>query len=272
MAREVQRTRIDLLLVERGLAETREKAKRLIMAGEVFVNGERVDKPSRSFSSDVEISVKSPEKYVSRGGYKIESAWEVFKFEISGKVACDVGASTGGFTDFLLQKGAEKVYSVDVGRGQLHWKLRNDPRVVVMEKVNARYLDENTCGEKVDLITCDVSFISLEKIIPAFPKVLKDGGEVVLLIKPQFEAQRDKVKKGLALDKHVHISVIRDIIKSLRESGFSPCNLTFSKIRGAKGNIEYFVHSKLGRCHDDLDIEGVVKDAWRYFNLEGTEL
>lgn len=271
MAREVQRMRIDLLLVKRGLVETREKAKRLIMAGVVFVNGEKVDKPSRSFTTDAAISVKTPEKYVSRGGYKIESAWEVFKFEISGKVACDVGASTGGFTDFLLQNGAKRVYAVDVGRGQLHWKLRNDPRVVVMEKVNARYLDEDTCGEKVDLITCDVSFISLKKIIPAFTRVLKHGGEAVLLIKPQFEAKKNEVKKGLALNKRVHIDVIGDIIRNLRESGFSPCGLTFSKIRGAKGNIEYFVHTRLGKCHDDLDIEGAVEDAWRYFNLEGTE-
>ena len=270
MAREVQKVRIDQLLVKRGLAETREKAKRLVMAGEVFVNGEKVDKPSKSFDEDVEIFVRTPEKYVSRGGYKIESAWEAFKFDVSGKIVCDIGASTGGFTDFLLQKGARKVYALDVGRGQLHWKLRNDPRVVVMEKVNARYLDEKTLGEKVDMVTCDVSFISLKKIIPAFRKVLKVNGEVIALIKPQFEAKREEVKKGLVLDKYVHIRVLGDIIKTLEESGVPPCGLAFSKVRGTKGNVEYFVYSKLGEGQEVIDVEKVVESAWKYFNLEGS--
>ena len=262
--------RIDQLLVKKGFVETREKAKRLIMAGEVFVNGEKVDKPSRNFDENVNIFVKTPEKYVSRGGYKIESAWKYFKFDVSGKVVCDIGASTGGFTDFLLQNGAKKVYAVDVGKGQLHWKLRNDPRVVVMEKVNARYLNEESLGERVDLITCDVSFISLRKIIPVFQKLLKENGEVVLLVKPQFEAKREEVKKGLALNKYVHIRVLRDIIKTLEENGFSPCDLTFSKVRGTKGNIEYFIYSKLGGCQKAFDVERVVNKAWEYFNLEGS--
>ena len=271
MAREVQKIRIDQLLVKKGLVETREKAKRLVMAGEVFVNGDRVDKPSRIFDENVEIFVKTPEKYVSRGGYKIESAWEVFKFDVSGKKVCDIGSSTGGFTDFLLQNGAEKVYAVDVGRGQLHWKLRSDPRVVVMEKVNARYLDESVLGERVDLITCDVSFISLKKIIPVFRKLLKDCGEVVALVKPQFEAKREEVKKGLVLDKYVHIKVLRDIIDILEENMVPPRDLTFSKVRGAKGNIEYFVYSKFGEGQGVVNVERVVNDAWRYFGLEGSE-
>ena len=271
MAREVQKMRIDQLLVKRGFAETREKAKRLVMAGEVFVNGERVDKPSKSFDEDVEIFVKAPEKYVSRGGYKIESAWEIFEFDVEGKTVCDIGASTGGFTDFLLQKGAKKVYAIDVGRGQLHWKLRSDPRVVVMEKVNARYLDENSLGEKVNLITCDVSFISIKKIIPSFRKILKENGEVVTLVKPQFEAKREEVKKGIVLNKYVHTRVLGDIIKVLEENGFSPCDLTFSKVRGTKGNIEYFIYSKFGGCQKKFNIETVVNAAWKYFDLEGSE-
>ncbi len=267
MAGKVQKVRIDRLLVEMGFVETREKAKRLIMAGEVYVDDERVDKPSKSYSKDSKISVKSPEKYVSRGGYKIESAWEVFKFNIRGKVACDIGASTGGFTDFLLQKGAKKVYAVDVGRGQLHWKLRNDPRVVVMERVNARYL--TSLEDRVDLVTCDVSFISLKKIIPSVRGIIKDGGEAVLLVKPQFEAERTEVKKGLMLNKSVHERVLRNIIKVLEEEGFSILNATFSRIRGAKGNVEYFVHTKLGGESRNLAIDNLVKSAWRYFKLEG---
>jgi 23S rRNA (cytidine1920-2'-O)/16S rRNA (cytidine1409-2'-O)-methyltransferase len=269
LADKIQKVRIDQLLVERGIVDSREKAKRLIMAGQVLVNGEVVDKPGKTVRKDADIVLKEHEKYVGRGGYKIESAWEVFKFNVEGKVVCDIGASTGGFTDFLLQKGAKRVYAVDVGRGQIHWKLRNDPRVVVMEKVNARYLKPEDLGEKVDFVTCDVSFISVKKIIPSIKKILKKSGRALILVKPQFEAGKKEVKKGVVRNKSVHERVIRDIIKKLNEEGFSVFGVTFSKVRGTKGNIEYFVYAGLEKESDHVDIEGAIESAWFFFKMEG---
>ena len=269
MAGEVQKVRLDQLLLDRGLVESREKARRLIMAGEVLVNGEVVDKPGRRVRADSKIEVKEKERYVGRGGYKIESAWEDFKFDVSGKVVCDIGASTGGFTDFLLQRGAKKVYAVDVGRGQLHWRLRNDPRVVVMEKFNARYLTEEDLGEKVDFVTCDVSFISVKKIIPAIRRILKDGGEALILVKPQFEAGKKDVKGGVVKDKGVQKRVLRDIIDELERNGFAVKGLTFSKVRGVKGNIEYFVLAEKGEGSGKVDPDQVVERAWSFFGMEG---
>ena len=270
MAGEVQKVRLDQLLVERGIVESREKARRLIMAGEVLVEGEIVDKPGKKVRVDSKIEVKEKERYVGRGGYKIESAWEELGFDVSGKVVCDIGSSTGGFTDFLLQKGAKKVYAVDVGRGQLHWKLRNDPRVVVMEKFNARYLTEEDLGEKVDFVTCDVSFISVKKIISAIRRILKDGGEALILIKPQFEAGKRDVKGGVVKDKGVQKRVLRDIIDELGRSGFSIKGLTFSKVKGMKGNIEYFVFVKKGGGSGKVDPDEVVERAWSFFGMEGS--
>ncbi len=263
MGEKVKKMRLDQLLVEKGFVGSREKAKRLIMAGEVLVNGEVIYKPAVKVEIDADINLKTKEKYVSRGGYKIESAWKVFKFDVAGKVVCDIGASTGGFTDFLLQMGAKKVYAVDVGRGQLHWKLRNDPRVVLLEKINARYLTEEDLGEKVDFVTCDVSFISILKIVPAIKRVLKEGGEFLLLIKPQFEAGKNFVKNGIVDDPEVHFSVLKKVIGELNEKGLNVKGATFSGLKGAKGNIEYFVYgfNKDSSVVKLSDIEEVVKTA-----------
>ncbi len=246
MGGKIPKERIDVLLVKKGFFESREVARRHVMAGLVLVDGELVDKPGRRVPEDSEIELKERPKYVGRGGYKIESAWKVFGFDVKGKVVCDIGASTGGFTDFLLKKGAKKVYAVDVGRGQLHWKLRNDPRVVVMEEKNARYLSRDDLGEEVDFVTCDVSFISLEKIIPAVKRILKEGGKALFLVKPQFEAGREHVKKGIVKDDRVHVEVLRRILEFLEDSGFSIRGLTPSMLKGSKGNIEYFVLFSLG--------------------------
>ncbi len=262
MGGKISKERLDVLLVKRGFFDSRETARRHVMAGLVFVNGEKIDKPGRRVLENSEISLKEPPKYVSRGGYKIESAWKVFRFEVEGKVACDIGASTGGFTDFLLKKGAKKVYAVDVGTGQLHWKLRNDPRVVVMEKVNARHISEKDLGEKVDLVTCDVSFISLEKIIPAISRILKGEGKALLLVKPQFEAGKEYVTKGVVRDPKIHIMVLNRILKSLRNAGFSVNGLTPSMLKGPKGNIEYFVLASSQGEDSEPNVEEVVKKAF----------
>jgi 23S rRNA (cytidine1920-2'-O)/16S rRNA (cytidine1409-2'-O)-methyltransferase len=257
--------RLDQLVLERGLVESREKAKTLIMAGKVLVNGEKVTKASKLVPEDANVELLEEPKYVSRGGYKLESAFESFKIDVSGKVACDIGASTGGFTDFLLQRGAKKVYAVDVGYGQLHWKLRNDPRVVVMEKVNARYLNPDDLGEKVDVVTCDVSFISLKKIIPAISRILKNIGDAVLLVKPQFEAPRRFVKRGIVKDPDVHLEVLGEIRKRLIENGFILKGCCFSKIKGTEGNIEYFFWVKKEGENAEIDLKNIVEQAWRFF-------
>ncbi len=252
-----EKIRLDKLLVERRLVESRERAKRLIMAGMVIVDGVVVDKPGKEVGSSAEIRLKEKEKYVSRGGYKIESVWRRFRFDVKGKVACDIGASTGGFTNFLLQMGAKRVYAVDVGRGQLHWKLRNDERVVVLEKFNARYLTEKDLGGKVDLVTCDVSFISVLKILPSIKRVLRCGGEYLVLVKPQFEAPKHVVKKGVVRDPEVHVKVLEKVVKFLSAHRFSISGVAFSEIRGPKGNIEFFVygHSSEGLESGELDLE-----------------
>ncbi|MCD6450177.1 MAG: TlyA family RNA methyltransferase [Thermotogaceae bacterium] len=266
----MNKLRADELLLHYGLVESREKAKRLIMAGEVYINGEKVDKASRRYSVDSEVTVKKPEKYVSRGGYKIESAWKKFNFDVRDKVCCDIGASTGGFTDFLLQHGARKVYAIDAGRGQLHWKLRKDNRVCVMEKTNARYITIENLGEKVDFVTCDVSFISVSKIIQSIYNILKDKGEFLILIKPQFEATREKVKKGVVKNKETHKEVISKIIDALLEAEFFVKDIWYSEIKGPKGNIEYFVYGTKEKVSTDKEnyfriVSNVVEQAHRYF-------
>ena len=254
------KTRLDVLLVERGLAESREKAKAIIMAGEVFVDGQREDKAGTSFPEKVVIEVKgSPLKYVSRGGLKLEKAMTHFDVTLEGKVCMDVGASTGGFTDCMLQNGAKKVYAVDVGNGQLAWKLRQDERVVCMEKTNIRYVTREQIAEPIEFSSIDVAFISLTKVLEPVKALLTPDGEVVALIKPQFEAGREQVgKKGVVRDKAVHhfqvnrfvsdkavhLEVVERILAYASGIGFQILNLEFSPIKGPEGNIEYLVHLK----------------------------
>ena len=244
MAKEKER--LDVLLVSRGLAPSREKAKTLIMAGEVFVNGQREDKPGTTFeeSKITSLEVKGDTlPYVSRGGLKLEKAVNDFGFSLQGKVCMDIGASTGGFTDCMLQNGAAKVYSVDVGHGQLDWKLRSDERVVCMEKTNFRYMVRDDIEDDLDFASCDVSFISLTKILLPARRLLKDGGEMVCLIKPQFEAGKDKVgKKGVVRDPAVHKEVVHRIFDYMGIAGFEVLHLDFSPIKGPEGNIEYLIH------------------------------
>ena len=239
--------RLDVLLVKRNLAESREKAKAIIMSGNVFVNGNREDKAGTTFDEEkAQIEIKGHTlPYVSRGGLKLEKAIEVFGVDVKGKVCMDIGASTGGFTDCMLQNGAVKVYSVDVGHGQLDWKLRNDERVVCMERTNMRYMTEDDIDEKASFVSIDVSFISLTKILPAVYRILNTGGEVVALIKPQFEAGREKVgKKGVVRDPAVHLEVIEKVIAYASTIAMEPCHLSFSPIKGPEGNIEYLLHLK----------------------------
>lgn len=237
--------RLDILLVQGGYAPSREKAKAVIMAGSVFVDGQREDKAGAVFDPDkVHIEVKgNHQKYVSRGGLKLEKAVAQFGLTLGGLVCMDIGASTGGFTDCMLQNGASKVYSVDVGHGQLDWKLRNDERVVCMEKTNFRYMQPGDIQDKLDFASVDVSFISLTKILLPARALLADEGEMVCLIKPQFEAGRDKVgKKGVVREPKVHEEVIRKVIDYADFIGFDVLHLDFSPIKGPEGNIEYLVH------------------------------
>lgn len=239
--------RLDIILVNQGLAASREKAKTVIMAGEVFVNGQREDKAGSTFDPEkVTIEVKSKQlKYVSRGGLKLEKAVDCFDFDINGCICMDIGASTGGFTDCMLQNGASKVYSIDVGHGQLDWKLRNDDRVVCMEKTNFRYMQPGDLEDEIDFASCDVSFISLIKILLPARGLLRDEGQLVCLIKPQFEAGRDKVgKKGVVRDESVHVEVVDKIVRFAKVCGFEILNLDYSPIRGPEGNIEYLIHLK----------------------------
>jgi len=236
--------RLDVLIFSRGLAESREKAKAIIMSGIVFINGEREDKAGQSFDVDVLIEIKGHTlKYVSRGGLKLEKAMSNFDVTVEGKICMDVGSSTGGFTDCMLQNGAIKVYAVDVGHGQLDWKLRQDERVVVMEKTNMRYVEPKDIADKIDFASIDVSFISLSKILIPVKNLLTEDAQIVCLIKPQFEAGREKVgKKGVVRDKTVHIDVIEKVIEFSISIGFEALNLEFSPVKGPEGNIEYLLH------------------------------
>ena len=236
--------RLDVLLVERGLADSRQRAQAVIMAGEVFSGTRRLDKPGMALEEDVPLEVRGKLRYVSRGGLKLEKAMAVFDLpSLQGAVAIDAGASTGGFTDCMLQNGAAKVYAVDVGYGQLAWALRNDPRVVCMERTNVRYLTKDDIPEPLDFGSVDVSFISLRLILPALRPLLKETGELVCLVKPQFEAGREKVgKKGVVRDKAVHREVLEQFLRHAAESQFFVKDLTFSPIRGPEGNIEYLGH------------------------------
>ena len=243
----LKKERLDVLLVNKGFSESREKAKRTIMAGIVYVNGEKEDKAGTTFDPEVEIEVRGNVlPYVSRGGLKLEKAIKEFGVSCEGKVCLDIGASTGGFTDCMLQNGAVKVFAIDVGHGQLDWKLRNDERVVCMEKTNIRYVKPEDLGELASLVSIDVSFISLQLVLPVVKTLIKDDCQVVCLIKPQFEAGRDQVgKKGVVRDKKVHVEVIEKTLSFAYSIGFELKGLTFSPIKGPEGNIEYLAELML---------------------------
>ena len=256
------KTRLDVLLVERGFMESRQKAQAVIMSGSVFVAGQRVDKPGTAVPNEADIEVRGHVlRYVSRGGLKLEKAMKSFPLTLEGKVCADIGASTGGFTDCMLQNGAVKVYSVDVGYGQLDWKLRNDERVVCMERTNARYLTHEEIPDELDFASIDVSFISLKLIFPALHGLLRDGGEIACLIKPQFEAGREKVgKKGVVRDPAVHLEVLENFLVHAKESGFTVVDITYSPIRGPEGNIEYLGYlRKADEPNGEFDLAAIVE-------------
>ena len=236
--------RLDVLLVNRNLAESREKAKAIIMAGIVYVDGQKEDKAGTAFEDTVSIEVRGATlKYVSRGGLKLEKAMMHFGVTLDGKICMDVGSSTGGFTDCMLQNGAVKVYAVDVGHGQLAWKLREDPRVICMEKTNIRYVTEADIPDKIQFASIDVSFISLTKVLGPVKALLEEDGQIVCLIKPQFEAGREKVgKKGVVREKSTHLEVIGQVMDYAKEIGYGILNLEFSPIKGPEGNIEYLLY------------------------------
>ena len=237
----MSKIRLDKLLFERGLVDSREIGRRLIMAGEVRVAGQMIFKPASSVLRDIEIELISRPRFVSRGGEKLEAAIQSWQIELSNKVCADIGASTGGFTDCLLQNGAKKVYAIDVGRGILHWKLRNDPRIVVLEGTNARYLEK--LSEPVDLVTIDAAFISLQLLLPAAKNWLTSVGEIIALVKPQFEAGRDNVGKGgVVRDENVHAFVLRKVVEFATRKELIPIAVLRSPLRGPAGNVEFLLH------------------------------
>ena len=261
--------RLDIMMVEQGLAPSREKAKAYIMAGEVYVNGQKEDKAGSMFAETAKLEVRGKTlPYVSRGGLKLEKAMKNFGVTLKDKVCMDVGASTGGFTDCMLQNGAVKVYSIDVGYGQLDWKLRNDPRVVCMEKTNIRYVTPEDLGERIDFSSIDVSFISLTKVLEPIRNYLQENGQIVALIKPQFEAGREKVgKKGVVREASTHEEVIEKVIDYAKSIGFNVLNLEFSPIKGPEGNIEYLVHLEKcpegeGKVAEGISIDQTVSEAF----------
>lgn len=257
--------RLDVLLVEQGLADSREKAKAIIMSGIVYVDNNKEDKAGTTFEETARIEVRGNTlKYVSRGGLKLEKAMNNFGVTLDGKVCMDVGASTGGFTDCMLQNGAVKVYSVDVGHGQLAWKLRNDERVVCMEKTNIRYVMPDDISDVIEFASIDVSFISLTKVLPAVRELMTPDGEIVCLIKPQFEAGREKVgKKGVVRELSTHIEVVQMIVDYARANGFRTLHLSYSPIKGPEGNIEYLLHitKDESRENEEFDIKALVEES-----------
>lgn len=244
------KTRLDVLLVEQGLAESRQKAQAVIMAGSVFVDNQRVDKPGTAVPNGAHIEVRGHVlPYVSRGGLKLEKAMKTWPLPLADHICADIGSSTGGFTDCMLQNGAKKVYAVDVGYGQLDWKLRGDERVVCMERTNARYLTHEQIPEELDFASVDVSFISLRLILPVLDALLSPEGEAVCLIKPQFEAGREKVgKKGVVRDPAVHLEVLESFLTYAKENNFTVLGITYSPIRGPEGNIEYLGYLRHGEA------------------------
>lgn len=267
-----EKVRLDVALVERGLAETRAKAQACIMSGTVFVNGQRSDKSGTSVAADALIEVRgSTLRYVSRGGLKLEKAMDEFPIVLTDCVCADIGASTGGFTDCMLQNGAKKVYAVDVGYGQLDWKLRSDERVVCMERTNARYLTHEQISEELDFASVDVSFISLSLILPALARLLKSDGCAVCLIKPQFEAGREKVgKKGVVRDPAVHLEVMEQFLLHAKENDFTVLGLTYSPIRGPEGNIEYLGYvTRKKEAEREYDLKALVEASHAELEYKG---
>lgn len=254
----MKKERLDALLTAKGLFESRAKAQAAIMAGQILVNEQKIDKPGTQVPEDAAIRILGDKlPYVSRGGLKLEKALKIFPISVEGKVVADIGASTGGFTDCALQNGAAKVYAIDVGYGQLAWKLRSDERVVNMERTNVRYLEKEHLAEMVDAATIDVAFISLDKVLPAVHKILKPEGFVIALIKPQFEAGKENVgKKGVVRDPKVHEAVINNVIAFAKNEGFGIAGLEFSPIKGPEGNIEYLLYLTL-QADDAVDADYV---------------
>ena len=254
--------RVDVLLVEQGLADSRQKAQAIIMAGQVYVGERRCDKAGLTLDEGTVLEVRGQTmSYVSRGGLKLEKAMKSFPITLKDKIAADIGASTGGFTDCMLKNGAAKVYAVDVGYGQLAWSIRNDPRVVCLERTNARYLTAEQIPEPLDFASIDVSFISLGLILPALRPLLRDGGEVAALVKPQFEAGREKVgKKGVVRDPDVHLEVLEQFLRHAEQADFTVKGLDFSPIRGPEGNIEYLGYLRTGAGEGfDGDLKELVR-------------
>ena len=275
MAEKVEKERLDVLLVQMGLANSRELAKAYIMAGNVYVDGQKEDKAGTKVAVNADIEVKGSQmKYVSRGGYKLEKAINEFGVQLEGKICLDIGASTGGFTDCMLQNGASKVYAIDVGYGQFAWKLRNDERVVCLEKTNVRYVTHEQVPDEGDFASIDVSFISLTKVLPAVLGVLGPNGQLVCLIKPQFEAGREKVgKKGVVRDINVHREVIEMIVNYVRAQNLGILALDFSPIKGPEGNIEYLIYldkSQTGMTEEEVTnrLEEVVAQSHKILSAE----
>ena len=275
MAEKVEKERLDVLLVQQGLANSRELAKAYIMAGNVYVDGQKEDKAGTKVTVTAKLEVKGNQmKYVSRGGYKLEKAMDVFGIRLDGKICLDIGASTGGFTDCMLQNGASKVYAIDVGYGQFAWKLRNDERVVCLEKTNVRDVTHEQVPDEGDFASIDVSFISLTKVLPAVLGVLGEKGQLVCLIKPQFEAGREKVgKKGVVRDSSVHREVIEMIVEYVRTQSLGILGLDFSPIKGPEGNIEYLIYldkSQSGMHEDEVQarVDTVVAQSHKILSGE----
>lgn len=255
-----EKTRLDVALVERGLCTGRDRAKGIIMAGQVYVNNQKADKPGMTISPEDQIEVRGDQlAYVSRGGLKLEKAMKEFGLRLDGCICADIGASTGGFTDCMLQNGATKVYAIDVGYGQLAWKLRCDERVINLERINIRHVTEKEVPELLDFASVDVSFISLKLVLPVLYRLLKEGGEAVCLIKPQFEAGRELVgKKGVVREESTHVMVVENALSFAKDNGFTPIHLTFSPVKGPEGNIEYLMHLKKGEYESNLPISAEI--------------
>ncbi len=254
--------RLDIFLTEKKFFDSRTRAQAMIMAGKILVDGQKVDKAGTMISPDAAIKILGEEMpFVSRGGLKLQKALDVFKIDLRGKIAADVGASTGGFTDCMLQRGAKKVYAIDVGYGQLAWKLRQDSRVINFERTNIRNVTRENFSDDLDFISIDVAFISLEKVLPVVYDLLKDSGSVVALIKPQFEAGREHVgKRGVVREKKIHASVVEKILNFAEQLGFKICGLDFSPVKGADGNIEYLAHLSKN-FSADIEILSVINAA-----------
>lgn len=271
-----EKIRLDAAVFEKGLTDSREKAKALIMAGQIFVNNQKSDKPGTQVKFDDIIELRGEKlKYVSRGGLKLEKAVERFSFSLQNKICADIGASTGGFTDCMLQNNATKVYAIDVGYGQLAWKLRTDSRVVNLERTNFRYVTKTEIPDELEFCSVDVSFISLSIILPVMKTLMKNNAEAVCLIKPQFEAGKEKVgKKGVVRDPDVHIEVIEKIISVANTEGFSVVNLDFSPIKGPEGNIEYLIHiinDNKGTINEQISAKKIVSLSHNTLDKKGEE-